>query len=131
MNHPNFFSGVVQNMKSAAKTTPALEDSPFAMVHSGPRPIMYSAVSDRSNGFLNTASISHSEWPGRNSFEPPISTSSHSLIKVNSTAADGPLLKARSEKLHSPAGPIEKTASGSLLSSASAPLADNINTIAH
>src|SRR5215467_10480126 len=84
----------------------------------GPRPIMNSVVSESVNGFLNTTSASHSEVPRRNSFAPPISTSTHSLIKLNSTAAEGPRLNLPPGKPHSPAPPSATTASGSFSSAA-------------
>src|SRR5436305_858314 len=114
MNQPYFFSGDDQNMKSAMKVVPSLVGSPEAFVHIGPRPIMNSVVSERLNGFRNTTSPSHSEIPRRNSRAPPISTSTQSLIKLNSTAAEGPRLNLPPGKPHSPAAPSAMTARGSL-----------------
>src|SRR5215813_14891028 len=120
MNQPYFFSGDDQNMKSAMKVVPSFVGSPEALVHTGPRPIMNSVVSDRVNGFLNTTSPSHSETPRRNSRAPPTSTSTQSLIKLSSTAAEGPRLNLPPGKPHSPAPPSESTASGSFSFSSAA-----------
>src|SRR5215831_9439990 len=113
MNQPYFFSGDDQNMKSAMNVVPSFAASPDAFVHIGPRPIMNSVVSERVNGFLKTTSPSHSATPRRNSRAPPISTSTQSLIKLNSTAAEGPRLNLPPGKPHSPAAPSATTASGS------------------
>src|SRR5215831_11202602 len=127
MNQPYFFSGDDQNMKSAMKVVPTFAGSPEAFVHIGPSPIMNSVVSDRVNGFLNTTSLSQSATPRRNSRAPPISTSTQSFIRLNSTAAEGPRLNLPPGKPHSPAAPSATTASGSLsfsFSSAVAVFAD-------
>src|SRR5215475_3629627 len=107
-------------MKSAMNTVPSLALSPFSQLQIGPSPIMNSVVSESVNGFLNTTSASHSEVPRRNSFAPPISTSTHSLIKLNSTAAEGPRLNLPPGKPHSPAPPSATTASGSFSFSSAA-----------
>src|SRR6266576_400064 len=112
MNQPYFRSGDDQNIKSAMNVVPTFQASPDALFHIGPSPIMNSVVSDRVNGFLNTMSASHSELPRRNSFAPPTSTSTHSLIRANSTATEGPRLNLPPGKPHSPAGPTERTARG-------------------
>src|SRR5215510_6599620 len=125
MNQPYFFSGDDQNMKSAMNVVPSFAASPDDFVHIGPRPIMNSAVSERVNGFRNTTSPSHSETPRLNSRAPPISTSTQSLIRLNSTAAEGPRLNLPPGKPHSPAAPSATTASGSFsFSSAVAKLGD-------
>src|SRR5258705_3007305 len=125
MNQPNFFSGDDQNMKSAMKVVPSLVGSPDAFVQIGPRPIMNSVVSESVNGFLNTTSPSHSATPRLNSRAPPISTSTQSLIRLNSTAAEGPRLSLPPGKPHSPAAPSAMTARGSFsFSSAAAKLGD-------
>src|SRR5262249_25388705 len=125
-----FFSGDVQNMKSATNVVPTFQLSSFALLHIGPSPIMTSAVSDKVKGFRNTTSVSNSESLPRNSFALPTSTSSQSLIKSNSLENDGPLLKASCVG-HSPAAPIMATQSGSLsFSAAVAPWADAINAVA-
>src|SRR6266568_115656 len=112
-------------MKSAMNVVPSFAGSPDALVHIGPSPIMNSVVSERVNGFLNTTSPSHSETPRRNSRAPPISTSTQSLIRLNSTAAEGPRLNLPPGKPHSPAAPSAMTARGSFsFSSAAARLGD-------
>src|SRR3977135_2188937 len=131
MNQPYFFSGDDQNMKSAMKVVPSFAYSPDAFVQIGPRPIMNSVVSERVNGFLNTTSPSHSEIPRRNSPAPPTSTSTQSLIRLNSTAAEGPRLNLPPGKPHSPAAPSAMTASGSFsFSSAAAKFGDMSTAIA-
>src|SRR2546427_9760838 len=74
---------------------------------------MSSVVSERVNGLRNTTSVSHSELPRLNSFAPPTSISSQSLIALNSTATEGPPLNLPSGKPQSPAAPRATTASGS------------------
>src|SRR5215471_4690088 len=93
MNQPYFRSGEDQNIKSATKVVPTFPFSPFALLHIGPRPTMTSVVSESVNGFRNTISFSHSHLLLLNSFAPPISISSQSLITLNSTASEGPLLR--------------------------------------
>src|SRR5262245_41256120 len=125
MNQPYFFSVEDQNMKSSMNVVPALVPSPLAEVHIGPSPTMNSAVGVRSNGFLNTISLSHSERPLRYSLEPPISISSHSLITLNSIAAEGPRLNVLSPRFCSPSTPSATTASGSFSAADAFPTGSN------
>src|SRR5262245_35643653 len=132
MNQPYFFSGDDQNIKSATNVVPTFPFSPFALLHTGPRPTMSSAVSESVNGLRNTISFSHSHLLPLNSFAPPISISSQSLITVNSTATEGPRLKSPPGMPHSPAAPIIATQRGSLsFSAAAAPWADANNVTAN
>src|SRR5262249_39254972 len=88
--------------------------SPARLLHIGPSPIMNPVVLDSVNGFRKTTPPSHSEMPRRKSLAPPISTSTQSLSRLNSTAAEGPRLNLPPGKPHSPAAPSATTASGSL-----------------
>src|SRR5215470_9528468 len=125
MNQPYFFSGDDQNIKSATNVVPTFPFSPFALLHTGPRPIMSSVVSESVNGLRNTISFSHSDLLPLNSFAPPISIYSQSLIALNSTATEGPTLKSPPGIPHSPAAPIIATQRGSLsFSAAVAPWSD-------
>jgi hypothetical protein len=68
--------------------------------------------------------VLHSELRLLDSRERPPSISSQSLMKVNSTATDGPVLVSPSGKVRSAAPPISRIAVGSLsLSEACAPTA--------
>src|SRR5215471_4148658 len=105
-------------MKSATNVVPTLPFWPFALLHIGPRPTIISVISERVNGLRNTTSFSNCQLLPRNSLAPPISISSQSLIALNSTESEGPVLKSPPGTAHSPATPIMPTQRGSLSFSA-------------
>src|SRR5579863_2710597 len=111
-------------MKSSTASAPiesVLPIPPTVCIQTGPMPGSNSTVGDRSKGFLNIKSVSHSVCPRLNRVVTPVSITSQFLMGVNSTEADGPKLERAPFNPHSPAPPSSTTAKGSLSSARVAP----------